>query len=213
MKNLKRAILLLAVIATSGLLIIYFCNRAIARSATNKLYFDTKSIPFNKVGILLGTSKYLSNGSVNPYYSYRIEAALALIKSGKIKYIIASGDNSRAEYDEPTQMKIDLISGGVDSSLIYLDYAGFRTFDSMVRLKEIFGQDSVTVISQAFHNERAIYIGEREGIATIGYNAHDLPKNSDIRETIREKLARVKVFLDYLSGKRPKYLGPKVTIP
>ena len=101
---------------------------------------------------------------------------------------------------------------GIDSSRIYLDYAGFRTFDSMVRLKEVFSQDSVTVISQRFHNERALFIASREGIDAIGFNAEDVSSNIGYKVQIREKLARVKLFLDYVFGKQPKFLGPKVQI-
>ena len=109
-------------------------------------------------------------------------------------------------------MRADLMAAGVDSAVIYLDYAGFRTFDSMVRLREIFGQDSVTVISQKFHKERALYIAGREKIAAIGYNARDVGQASGMRVKFREKLARVKVFLDYLLGEKPKFLGERVII-
>ena len=110
-------------------------------------------------------------------------------------------------------MRSDLIAAGIDSSVIYLDYAGFRTFDSIKRLKEIFGQDSVTIISQQFHNERAIYIAQREGIAAIGFNATDVGVKQGMRMQSREKLARVKVFIDYWLGTKPKYSGRKVIIP
>jgi SanA protein len=110
-------------------------------------------------------------------------------------------------------MKTDLIHAGIDSSLIYLDYAGFRTFDSMVRLVEIFSQDSVTVISQAFHNERALYIASKEGIEAVGFNAKDVGSSFGFRVQLREKIARVKVFLDYVMNTKPKFLGKKVSIP
>src|SRR4051812_11363691 len=146
----KRRMFLLPVLllAVAALMCIYLCNRIIDNAAKGKLYSNVYDIPYNKVGLLLGTSKYLENGQINAYYLYRIEAAANLIKSGKIKYVIVSGDNSQKDYNEPAIMKADLITAGVDSSVIFLDYAGFRTFDSMVRLKEIFSQDSATVISQ-----------------------------------------------------------------
>lgn len=90
---------------------------------------------------------------------------------------------------------------------------GFRTFDSIVRLKEIFGQESVTIISQPFHNERAIYIASKEGIAAIGFNAKDVNARYGFKTQLREKLARVKVFADYLFSVKPKYLGDKIIIP
>ena len=213
MRKLKMLLMVLIFLAVIGVLTIYICNKAIAKATEGKLFSDTNSIPYNKVGLLLGTSKYLANGSVNYYYSFRIAAAVKLINAGKIKYIIVSGDNSRQDYDEPTQMQQDLIKAGIDSSIIYLDYAGFRTFDSIVRLKEIFGQDSATVISQPFHNERAIYIASQEGITAVGFNARDVSTATGFRVQLREKLARVKVFLDYVFNKKPKFLGKKVIIP
>ena len=178
-----------------------------------KLYSRPDVIPFNKVGLLLGTSKYLVDGRPNLYYLFRIQAAVELYKHGKIKYIIVSGDNGTTDYNEPEDMRNDLIAQGVDASHIYLDHAGFRTFDSIVRLKRIFGQESVTIISQPFHNERAIYIASKEGIAAIGFNARDINSGAGLKVQVREKFARVKVFLDYLFGKEPKFLGEKILIP
>jgi SanA protein len=195
------------------LLAIYAADKSITNAADGKLYSETNSIPYNKVGLLLGTAKYLKNGLLNYYYQYRIEAAEALLKSGKIKYLVISGDNSTVEYNEPETMKQDLIQKGIDSNLIYLDYAGFRTFDSIVRLREIFGQTSTTIISQPFHNERAIFIAGKENVQAIGFNARDVTGNPGLRVQLREKLARVKVYIDYLTNKQPKYLGPPVPIP
>src|SRR3569832_1400017 len=113
-------------------LTVYLCNKAVVNAAEGKLYSDTQSIPYNRVGLLLGTSKSI-NGRDNPFYVHRINAAAALLKANKIKYLVISGDNSRKDYDEPTSMRADLIKAGIDSTVIYLDYAGFRTFDSMVR--------------------------------------------------------------------------------
>lgn len=212
LKKRKRLIILLLIIILP-IIAIFWCNSRIDAAAEGKLYTDLNSIPFNKVGLLLGTGKFLSGNRINPYYSYRIEAAAALIKAGKIKYLIISGDNSRKEYDEPTSMRTDLINAGIDSTIIFLDYAGFRTFDSIVRAREIFGQNSLTIISQPFHNERAIFIASKEKMAAIGFNANDVGKSAGFKVQAREKLARVKVFVDYLFGKSPKFLGPKIVIP
>ena len=206
-------IISLLALALLGIMAIFFADNAIHNAAKNKLYSDTKSIPYNKVGLLLGTAKYLQNGYLNYYYKYRVDAATALMKSGKIKYLVISGDNSTKEYNEPETMKQDLVKQGIDSALIYLDYAGFRTFDSMIRLREIFGQTSATIISQPFHNERAIFIADKENISAIGFNARDLGGKPGLRVQLREKLARVKVFVDYLTHKKPKFLGPPVQIP
>jgi SanA protein len=209
----KRIFIFLLAFILFGVVAIYFCNKIIVADAKSKLYDDTRVIPFNRVGLLLGTSNSIANGSANPFYVYRIRAAVELIQAQKIKYLIISGDNGRTEYNEPESMRNDLIKSGIDSSILFLDYAGFRTFDSIKRLKEIFGQDSVTIISQKFHNERAIFIADHEGISAIGYNARNVGTKEGLRTQIREKLARVKVFIDYWFGTKPKYLGKKVSIP
>ncbi len=204
---------LLIIIIVAMLFTTYWCNKKVSLYSKGKLYSDTNLIGYNKIGLLLGTSKFLSNGNINQYYSFRIDAAIKLYNAEKIKYLIISGDNGRKEYSEPEMMRIDLINAGIDSNAIYLDYAGFRTFDSIKRLKEIFGQNSATVISQQFHNERAIYIAKQEGINAIGFNAKDVNKRSGFKTQLREKLARVKLFADYWLGTKPKFLGKKVIIP
>lgn len=212
--NKKQIILLfLSGLLVTCLVFVLVANRLIEQAAEGKLYSNADSIPYNKTGLLLGTGKFLSNGRVNPYYRYRIDAALSLIRKQKIKYLIISGDNSRVDYNEPQTMKNDLVKAGVDSSIIFLDYAGFRTFDSIVRLGAIFSQDSVTIISQPFHNERAVYLATKNGIAAIGFNARDVATNAGIKVKIREKLARVKVFIDGWLNQKPKFGGEKIHLP
>jgi SanA protein len=193
-------------------LCIYFSNKTIQNNAENNTYDKIDAIPSVKVGILLGTSKQLKSGNINLYYQYRINATAELYNAGKIKKILISGDNSTKEYDEPNDMRLDLINLGIDSNDIILDYAGFRTFDSMIRLKEIFGQDTATVISQKFHNERAIYIAHKLGITVYGYNANDVTTYYGFKTQLREYLARVKTILDFTIGVEPKFLGEKLEI-
>ncbi len=210
-KTIPLILLMLGIMAGVS---IYFSNKTIIENAEGKLFSDVNKIPYNKVGLLLGTTKYTKiAGFYNPYYTNRIEATNKLLKAGKIKYVIISGDNGRKDYNEPELMRADLIKSGVDSTKIYLDYAGFRTLDSIIRLKEIFGQDSVTVISQRFHNERAVYIASKEGIFATGFNAKDVTVAQGLKTQLREKLARVKVFLDYFFGTKSKFLGKKIRIP
>ncbi len=177
------------------------------------IYTECDSIPFNKVGLLLGTSKKLSDGRENLYFTYRIEAAADLFSAGKIEYVLVSGDNGTKYYNEPLDMKKALISHGIPSERIILDHAGFRTFDSMVRAKEIFGQQSFTVISQRFHVERAVYIGKHLNYDVVGFAARDVPKYTGLKTKMREKFARVKVFLDFLFSAKPKFLGDTIHIP
>ncbi|MBA6156960.1 YdcF family protein [Tenacibaculum sp. S7007] len=192
--------------------VVYFSNKAVVNNAEEKLYTSVRDIPKNKVGLLLGTVKFLSNERVNLYYQFRIDAAVKLYKSGKIDFIIVSGDNGSKRYDEPTDFKNDLIKLGIPENRIFLDYAGFRTLDSVVRAKEIFAQKSITIISQQFHNERAIYLAEHFGIKAVGFNARDISGKYGIKVQLREYLARVKVFVDILFNVQPKFLGDPIVI-
>ena len=185
----------------------------ISRFSASYLFYDYQEIPDNKCGLLLGTSKYNASGGINPYFSTRLDAAAQLYHSGKVKYIIASGDNSVAAYNEPRTMAAGLRERGVPAEKIFLDYAGFRTLDSIVRGREIFGQDSVTVISQRFHNERAVYIGRTYGISVIGFNAVDTEYTTNQFVRLREVFARFKAFIDVKIIKvQPKFLGEEIII-
>lgn len=212
MKFIKRIIKIGLLISLLALISVFGADRLVEISASEKVYNSTDKIPYNKVGLFLGTGKILSNGRINLYYKYRIDAAVKLFKSGKVDYILVSGDNSTKDYDEPSTIKKDLINKGVPANRIYLDYAGFRTLDSVVRCKKIFGQKSITIISQQFHNERAIYIAERKDIEAVGFNAKDVNVNYGFKTRLRERFARVKMVLDLIFGKKPKYLGDKIEI-
>lgn len=194
------------------LIIVLLSTVWVTQNAKSVTFSETSEIPENKVGLLLGTSKWLFNGHNNLYYIYRINATVELFESGKIKYVLISGDNGTKKYDEPTMMKKDLISRGIPKDKIFLDYAGFRTLDSVVRAKEIFGQESITIISQPFHTERAIFIAQNKGVKAVGFNAKDVTKKYGLKVQIREKLARVKMLIDLLIGVQPKFLGDKITI-
>ena len=193
-------------------LIVLISNYSIENYAKGKTFSDASKIKKNKVGLVLGTAKMLTNGMVNLYFKYRIEATVELYKKGKIDFVLVSGDNGNKSYDEPTDFKNELIKYGVPEDKIFLDYAGFRTLDSVVRCKEIFGQDKITIISQQFHNERAIYIAKNNQIEAIGFNARDVSGRYGLKVKLREYLARTKVFIDILLNVKPKFLGKKIEI-
>lgn len=201
--------LIIVILCTISLIV---CNRTIKKHTSAQIYSEVITIPQNNVGLLLGTSPKLKNGNNNQYFDYRILAAIELYKAGKIKYILISGDNRREDYNEPEEMKKALMQKGVPEKSIYLDYAGFRTLDSVVRAKEVFGQNRLTIISQRFHNERAIYLAEKNGINAIGYNAKDVNAYSGLKTNIRELFARVKMFIDLATDKQPHFLGEKIII-
>jgi SanA protein len=194
-------------------LFVLWSNYKIESVSEPFIFSDTSGLPKCKTAVLLGTSKFLSRGIPNDFFYNRIDAAATLIKSGKVSYIIISGDNSKAYYNEPVDMKKELIKRGVPDSLIILDYAGLRTFDSMIRAREIFGQSKFIVVSQQFHNERAVYIARHYGMEAFGYNAKDVDAYKGFKTKVRELFARAKVFIDIATGKKPKFLGEKVHIP
>lgn len=193
-------------------LLLGISNNIISLSTREKIFDNIDRIPKNKVGLVLGTAKKLTTGIPNPYYTNRIEATLALYRAGKIDFVLVSGDNGSQYYNEPHAFKKDLIAGGIPAERIFLDYAGFRTLDSMVRAKYIFGLESVTVISQQFHNERAIYLAERKGLHAIGFNATDISGSDGFKVRFREYFARVKVFFDLALNTQPKFYGEKIVI-
>lgn len=142
-----------------------------------------------------------------------MKAAKELYDAGKVKAFVVSGDNGRDSYNEPEDMRAALIELGIPDTIIYLDYAGFRTLDSVVRMNKIFGQNSFIIVSQKFHNERAVFLAQSNNLEAYGYNAEAVVSNRfSFNTAMREKLARVKVFIDLVLNKQPKYLGDTVII-
>jgi SanA protein len=203
--------LIASVILLMGITVIV-CDNIIDTATDDLIFSKTENLPYNRAGLVLGTSKYLKSGQENMYFTHRIDAAVSLYQAGKIDVFVISGDNSKETYNEPLDMKNELIRKNIPENRIYLDYAGFRTYDSVIRMNKIFGQKSFTVISQEFHNRRAIYIANRTGLYAIGYNAKDVLAYTGLKTKIREKFARVKVFIDFLVRKEPKFLGEPVKI-
>ncbi|CAN5394416.1 ElyC/SanA/YdcF family protein [soil metagenome] len=184
----------------------------IGRVTRPLIYTDAANLGEYDVAMVLGTSKYSRSGRRNMYFYHRIDAAVALYTTGKAKKILVSGDNSQREYNEPFDMLKALMDRGIPRKDIILDYAGFRTFDSMVRAREVFGQKRFIVVSQRFHLERAIYIGMMKDMDVVGFVAAD-PRSGNIPLFAREIMARTKAVLDcQLLGTTPKFLGQKEVI-
>lgn len=180
----------------------------------NKYSYDSiENIPHNHCALVLGTSKYLVGGRTNLYYLNRIQAATYLYFYRKVDYIIVSGDNRTKNYNEPIKMYNDLVEAGIPKERIILDYAGFRTLDSVIRGKEIFGQNQFTIVSQPFHSQRAVYIARKKGIAAIAYNAEDVVNTFSLELFVREIGARVLMAVDLILERQPHFLGEKVVIP
>lgn len=202
----KHLCITLIVVLVACVAIAVTCDALVRLNAKGSIYDRMDDIPHNKVGLLLGTAPFTPSGEHNYYFDYRIEAASALFHAGKVEYILISGDSHAPSYNEPSWMRDSLMAHGVPPQRILLDYAGFRTIDSVIRAKDVFGQDSITIISQQFHNERALYLARRCGIHAVAFNAKDVSRRSKwLKIHSREVLARIKMFIDITIGRQLLY--------
>ena len=196
---------LLAGLALAGVGLFAAANLAIASYGVSD---SLDNVLPRKYALLLGTAKFTRSGMVNPYYRYRIVAAVELYKAGKVKKIIASGDNSSKYYNEPATMRDDLAAAGVPKDDILMDFAGFRTLDSVARCKSKFGVEDPLIITQAYHAKRALYLADRLGLGGAAAYAAKAPDSASyrLRNELRESLARTLAFLDTsVLGTRPKF--------
>ena len=213
MKRILKFISSLTLLGIIGIIIFtVWANVSVVRASKPYVTDDINVVMPTKVGLVLGTSRNVENGGKNTFFFNRIDAAVALFKAGKIQYIIVSGDNGEKNYNEPQDMHDELVKKGVPDNVIFLDYAGFRTLDSVIRAREIFGQNTFIIISQKFHNERAVYLARKNGIEAYGYNAKEVEAIQGMKTKIRELFARDKVFIDLVFGVEPKFIGEKVMI-
>lgn len=211
-KWFTRSVIALLFLFLLCLLVILCIDRIVSLKTQDSIYHDITNVPRYEVAMVLGTSKYIGH-TLNTYYSHRIEAAIKLHRMGKVKSFLLSGDNAHRSYNEPWTMKRDLLKAGVDENAIYLDYAGFRTLDSIIRAKEIFLADNFLIITQDFHCERALYIAQYNHINAQCLAVPGPEDDSGFQIRIREVFARAKAFLDlYILDSKPKFLGPIVPI-
>lgn len=194
-----------------GLLIA--ANLWVVRSTSSGIFSNYSEIPSNPVGLVLGTSSRRTDGSPNPFFHNRMAAAAQLYRLGKIGHIIVSGDNRSRFYNEPLEMKNALVKLGVPETAITLDYAGLRTLDSVVRSKEIFGQDHITIITQPFHSYRALFISRFYHIEAVALVAEEPDDEPAVSVYVREYFARAKAVLDlYVLKTGLRHLGQKEPI-
>ncbi len=199
----------MAILVGVGVLAVVGADIACRSAASGKIYRTTESVPGNAVALVLGTSKKTARGNPNLHFTQRIEAAAALFKSGKVRHLIVSGDNSVATYDEPTDMRDALVIVGVPTNAITCDYAGFRTLDSVVRAKTVFGLTNFTIVTEEFHCPRAVWIAQRHDLNVVAFAAPDLSARWSARVKMREALARTLCALDlYVLNRQPKFSGP-----
>lgn len=192
---------------------VYEVSRSVVRAAQPYVYETAADLPQNEVGLVLGTSVYTRGGSPNPLFAYRMDAAAILYRAGKVKHLLVSGANPDETYNEPRKMYQALIGSGVPPEAITMDFAGFRTLDSVVRASEVFGLTKYTVISQRFHCYRAVYIARRKGADAVAYATPEITRQLPLRTSAREVMARLQAVLDVrVFDRQPRHLGEPVEI-
>lgn len=187
-----------------GVLVIIFIDFYVSYAVRDRIFTQVTDLPHRTYGLVLGTAKYYPNKKPNLYYQYRIEAAEQLFKQQKVDYLLLSGDNRTPYYNEPKMMKNDLAKLNIPDRFLFQDFAGFRTLDSVIRADKVFHTKSLTIISQQFHCERALFIAKRHNIDAICFVAK-YPEGS-FRVRIREFFARFVMIIDLLLGSEPEIL-------
>lgn len=204
-RRLRRWLLIAAgaVLALSALI-----NNWVINNTYSYIYDDWALLPDNDTALVLGTSTLTRSGEPNPQFRGRIQAAAQLYQVGKIKHIIVSGANPDSTYNEPRAMRRELLKAGVPSQAIIMDFAGFRTFDSVARAQAVFGLDRITIVTQRYHAYRAVFVAKKLHMMVAAYAAPGEEPSLATRTMLREFFARVKAVLDiYVLRTEPKFLG------
>jgi len=196
--------------AIIGLATILSVNYYVKSSTKKYIHYSLKRFPKNDVGIIFGAG--INGNQPSKYLKDRLDAGILLWKAKRINKILLSGDNGREEYDELTVMKNYCFNHGVDTTKIFIDYAGFDTYSTMYRAKHIFKIKKATLISQEYHLNRAIYIGNKLGIKSVGYSANKGEYLGYNYVRFREYGSIFKSFFDVLRNRQPRFLGGEINI-
>ena len=211
---IRRIYYILLALFAIAVLIPALCYFWITVSSAPYLYDDIDALPARPLAVVLGTAKYTTDGRINLYYRARIEAAAELYRRGKVQYLIVSGDNRTLAYNEPAQMRSDLIKAGVAADHIQPDYAGLRTLDSVLRADKVFGSRDYIIVSQPFHNARAVFLARKNGQQVIAYNAADPAiLQYRLKTQVREIAARLRAVWDVLRGTEARHYGDPIPFP
>ena len=185
-------------------------NLYVKTVTSSRRYNNPNQIPQQRVAIVLGAGIY--NDQPSPMLADRISAAVQLYKLGRVKKLLMSGDNSSEDYDEVTVMQRYAVKLGVPQKDITLDYAGFKTYQSCYRAKEIFGVKQAVIITQNFHLPRAVYLCNQLGVDAVGLGTPDWEsyrRDTVMRYTFREYISTIKALWQvHIIRPQPTYLGP-----
>jgi SanA protein len=210
--------LILGLVLAGGALVLglvltaWLADRKIERFAASYLVDDPSALPDVDVALVLGAAPIGPEGGPNRYFEYRLDAAAALWRAGKVKFLLVSGDNRRPDYDEPSAMRAGLIARGVPADAIYRDFAGVRTRDSVLRAQSVFGQQRLIIVSQGFHAARAIFLARSEGIEAWGLAARDVVRAYSIFTELRRYPSALRAYYDVWIETPPRHAGPVIVI-
>lgn len=208
--SIKKAVLTLFLIFVVAVVAVGAINFSVHKSGELSIY-DAKDVPSEQVVLVLG-AKVNQDGGLSDMFRDRVDVALELYKSGKVKKILVSGDHGTKEYDEVNAAKNYLLQNGVPGADIFLDHAGFDTYDSVYRARDVFDVESMIVVTQAYHLPRALYIADRLGVEAVGVSADLRTYGGEDYRNFREEFAVVKAWLDVAAKSNPKYLGEKIPV-
>ena len=204
MKKTVKSILLGCIVILAFIL---YCNIRVVWFSSRRVFDDLSTVPRTHAALLLGAPPVTGSGSANAYFTHRIDACAELYRAGKVDVILVSGDNRDSRHNETDAARKALTEKGIPESALLVDEAGYRTLESVVRARDVFGLSSFVIVSQRFHNERAVFLAARSGVDAIGYNAPDAGADYGPRVILREYLARCRVFWDLLAVSPPAPAG------
>lgn len=211
MKKFKKIIIILAALFVVVLILVCVANLQVSLAGKNLIKEKIENLEEAQVVIAFGALVY-DNGNLSDAFRDRVDTALEVYEAGKAKKILVSGDHGRVEYDEVNAAKKYLLDKGVAEEDIFLDHAGFDTYDSLYRADYIFKIKKAIISTQESHLPRALYIAERLGLEVEGIKADKHIYVDSVKQTIREKLANVKAFFNVSLKSKPKYLGKEINI-
>lgn len=210
MKKIKKILITATILCLIAIVSIWLTNNNVKAKTENFIYAHLTDVPKTKVAIIFGAG--INGNKPSKYLKDRLDAGISLYKNHKVEKLLLSGDNGRDEHDELTVMKLYCYKNGVDTTKIYIDYAGFDSYSTMYRAKEIFKVDTAILVSQKYHLNRCVYIGNKLGIKSYGFSANKGTYLGYKYVSFREHLAITKSVIDVWRKRKPQYLGESVDI-
>lgn len=207
----KKLLLGISGVLVLGIIFIFAVNALILQTTEAMIFRYVRDVPAKQVALILGAKVY-PDGRMSDILTDRALTALDLYQQKKVLKILVSGDHGREQYDEVNTIKDYLLQKGVPASDIFLDHAGFDTYDSVYRAKHIFEVESLVIVTQEFHLPRALYLAKALGIDAVGVVSDRREYVQGAYNELRETFARVKAFLDVILQAKPKFLGEQIPV-